>query len=165
VKIKTASKDDLEQIVAIYNQAIRNRQTGDITEIAVSDRERWFDDHDNEKFPIFVGEYEERIAAWLSISRYRPGREAFRNVAEISYYVDENRIGHGLGTQIVEHALKYLESTSINVLIAIILGSNKESIEFIRKFGFVEWGRFPRIAEIDKESFDHVYMGRRIKEL
>jgi len=159
LKIRIAQKDDLEQIVAIYNQAIRNRQTGDIHELTIYDREVWFAQHNEDKFPIFVCETEGQISAWLSISKYRPGREAFRNVGEISYYVDEKKLGMGFGKSIVEYSLNYLEKTEIKILVAIILGSNIKSIEFISDFGFVEWGRFPGIAEIDGKNIDHVYMG------
>jgi phosphinothricin acetyltransferase len=160
--IRQAQLNDLDSIIAIYNQAIRNRQTGDITELTIQDRKSWFDDHDDINFPIFVYEDGDSVLGWLSLSRYRPGREAFAHVAEISYYIDEHQTGKGIGKRLMEHCIEYLKDKEVSILIAIILGSNTNSIAFTKNSGFELWAVLPEVAEIDGKAIDHVYMGKKL---
>lgn len=163
IKIVPAVIDDLSRIVEIYNQAVRKHQTGDLTELTPELRTQWFEEHDFINFPVFVACEDNKIRGWLSISRYRPGRDAFKNVGEISYYVDQNYSGQHIGRQLVEHVLEYLKNKDLRILIAIILGTNTRSIKFIKQFGFEIWAQLPSLAEIEGQLIDHVYMGKRLK--
>lgn len=162
MKIRFATIDDLDSIVSIYNQAIRSRQTGDIAELTKDDRIDWFREHNTADFPVFVAEADGLIYGWLSLSKYRPGREAFAHVAEISYYVDQEFTGQGIGKNLMNYCLHYLRDKNIKILIAIILGSNTNSIEFTARCGFSQWAVLPGMARIDGKSIDHVYMGKNL---
>ena len=50
----------------------------------------------------------------------------------------------------------------IEIIVALLLGSNAPSMNLLLKFGFEEWGRLPGIAEIDANRYDHLYMGKRV---
>lgn len=163
IKILPAGFHDLHSIVDIYNQAVRKHQTGDLTEQTIESRKTWFDEQNFSNFPVFVAKADEHVCGWLSISPYRSGRDAFRNVGEISYYVDQDFTGQRIGTQLVEHTFDYLENKELRILIAIILGTNTRSIKFIEKFGFEVWAQMPALAEIDGNLIDHVYMGKKLK--
>ena len=163
MQIRLATINDLSSIVKIYNQAIINRQTGDLSELTANDRKDWFSQHDNDNFPIFVAEENGEIIGWLSLSKYRSGRNAFIHCAEISYYVDMQNTGKGVGKKLFHHCLDYLGNKEITTLIAIILGSNTKSINFTGKFGFEVWGILPGVAMIDGQTIDHIYMGKKIK--
>ncbi len=46
MNIRTATFEDLEEIVEIYNQAIAaGQKTADIIPVTTEDREKWFKDH------------------------------------------------------------------------------------------------------------------------
>ena len=63
---------------------------------------------------------------------------------------------------IVEYVLSQSKALNFKTLFAIILDKNIASINLLKKFGFVEWGHLPDIADFDGEECGHVYYGRKI---
>src|SRR3954467_3847361 len=102
--IRLAKADDLEAINSIYNQPIDERLTADMTPISMAARTTWFTEHDSSAYPVFVYEINNQVVAWLSFSKYRPGRGAFKKTAEISYYVHNHFRQQGIGTALVQFA-------------------------------------------------------------
>jgi len=161
--IRIATVDDWKRIVDIYNDAIATRiSTADTEIISVESKEQWLAQHDVDHYPIYVDVRDGVVTGWCSLSPYRLGRPAFRDTAEISYYVSEQCHRNGIGHSLVSHALSDCSRLGIETLVAILLESNLASIGLLRKFGFEEWGRLPKIAEIDGNRYDHLYMGRRV---
>lgn len=162
--IRLATREDWESIVRIYNEAIGTRiSTADTEPVSAEDRADWLKAHSDERFPIFVMESNKVIKGWCSLSPYRKGRAALEKTAEISYYVSEKSRGQGVATALIEYALSDCERLGIESLVAILLESNEPSINLLRKFQFEEWGRLPKIAVIDGNCYDHLYMGRQIQ--
>jgi len=158
--IRKALKTDLSAITAIYNQAINShRCTGDTECFTADERLPWFEQQNNPQTPIFVYETEKGIIAYSSISLYRSGRQAFKSVGEISYYVDFNYHNKGIGSLLLEHLI--IEATKIGYiyLIAILLDCNLKSISLLKKYGFCCWGTMPQIAHIDESYYSHLYYG------
>ena len=88
--------------MGIYNQAVEAEATADITPVTVDARRDWFLRHVPERHPILVAEVDGRIVGWASLSEYREGRGALRHTAEISYYVDFDHHGQGIGSALIE---------------------------------------------------------------
>ncbi len=163
VNVRTARSSDLEAIVAIYNQAVVARfQTGDRTEVKAEERRAWLEGHHPEKHPIYVSESEGEIAGWLSISPYRPGREALRFTAEVSYFVDLKFRGRGVASRLLEHAIAQATSLNLKTYFAIVLDKNSASGGLLEKFGFTRWGYLPNVADFDGEECGQLYYGRRV---
>lgn len=163
--IRTARGDDLPAIVDIYNQAIPSRQsTGDTQPLRAEDRIPWFEEHPPEKYPIFVAEVDGQAAGWCSLSAYRPGRAAFRFTAEISYYIASAFQRQGIGRALIEHALAACPALEIRHLFAIVLETNRASLELLGKMGFEQWGYLPRVADFDGNEVGHLYYGRHMEE-
>lgn len=164
--IREATLSDLPRIVEIYNEAILSSfETGEMATVTVEEKMDWFAGHQNNRYPIYVYEVNEVVAGWLSLSPYRPGREAFRFTAEVSYYVDKNYKRRGIGSSLLSHALSAAEVLGFRTLFAIVLDRNNPSIELLRKFDFVPWGHMPYVADFDGELCGHVYYGRHIGAL
>lgn len=161
--IRLAHETDLERIVDIYNQAVTRRfATADLEQQGVADRIAWFRDHEPEAFPIFVYELDDRVVGWCSLSSYRNRRQALLGTAEISYYLDYDFHGRGIGTALVEHAVAVAPSVGKRVLFAILLERNAASIRLLEKCGFERWAFLPEVAEIDGELVSQVYYGRQV---
>lgn len=161
--IRTANPGDLEAIVAIYNQAVVARfQTGDMTEVKVDDRRAWLEGHDPESYPVYVYETEGVVAGWLSVSPYRPGREALRFTAEVSYFVDKKFRGRGIASRLLEHAIIQAPSLNLKTYFAIVLDKNVASGGLLEKFGFTRWGHLPNVADFEGEECGQLYYGRRV---
>ena len=163
--IRVAAFDDIEAIVDIYNQAIATGQkTADITPVTAEDRDKWFEDHSPDKYPILIAEDGNLIVGYLNISAYRPGRMALRYTAEVSYYVHFEHHRQGIASKLLQHAIGMCPSLRIKTLFAILLDSNQGSIKLLEKFGFEKWGHMPRVAEFDGIEAGHLYYGLRIDE-
>src|SRR5215207_9272672 len=98
---RAAKRDDLPQIVEIYNATIPSRMvTADTTPISVESRVSWFEEHTPSHRPLWVIEMESKIAAWLSFSNFY-GRPAYSKTAELSVYVHEAFRKKGLASQLL----------------------------------------------------------------
>ncbi|MCK5820877.1 MAG: N-acetyltransferase [Bacteroidales bacterium] len=160
---RLSEKKDLVDINRIYNQAIEHgHQTADLKQLLLSETEDWYDQHGIEKYPVFVLEFKKCVVAWSSLSRYRRGRQALSSVAEISYYVDQDSLGLGIGKELIAKTIEMASQYELNTLLAILLASNIPSISILERFGFVEWGRIPGAANIDEQKVDHLYYGLKI---
>jgi phosphinothricin acetyltransferase len=161
--IRTAKQEDLESITEIYNQAINSKfETAETKEVNVVDRLNWFSNHTPDTYPIFVYEKDGKILGWLSFSSYREGRTSLRATIEISYYVHREFKRQGIGSKLVEHALDIAPKMGCKNIFGIILDKNEPSIRLMYKYGFVEWGHLPNIANFDGEECGHMYLGRRL---
>lgn len=161
--MRTAKSKDLPQIVAIYNQAIAEGNcTADTHSLTVKERQYWFDSHSPDKYPIYVMEQEGKILGWYSLSAHRRGRMALRNVAEISYYVNQNHRRKGIGRQLMQHALKEAPKLGLHNLFAILLDVNQTSVALLEKNGFSRWGHLPNIAEFPDKTCGQFIYGRKV---
>ena len=126
---RLAGKKDLFAINSIYNQAIEHRyQTADLNTFTIHETEKWYTLHEVNLFPIFVIEFDRKVVAWSSLSAYRGGRLALSKVAEISYYVDKDFQGIGIGKKIMTKTIESAIQYKFNTLVAILLGTNSPSI-------------------------------------
>ncbi|MDX1673098.1 MAG: GNAT family N-acetyltransferase [Balneolaceae bacterium] len=159
--IRLAEFEDLEAIDAIYNQAIENGFLTAHTEpLTRSEREAWFRRHNRERHPIFVYEEQNRVLGWVSLSPYRSGRQALREVAEISFYVDFDSHDSGIGSALVDHCVQQASFLQQRIYIAIIIEGNSASIILMEKFGFERWGYLPEVIHYRDEKRGQVYMGK-----
>jgi phosphinothricin acetyltransferase len=161
--IRIADPSDLPAIVDIYNQSIPSQQsTGDTRPVRMEDRTAWFEEHRADEHPIFVAEVDGQVAGWCSLSAYRPGRAALRFTAEISYYIAQSFHRRGIGTALIKSALAACPGLEIRHLFAIVLETNRASLNLLSKMGFAQWGYLPRVADFDGEEVGHLYYGRHV---
>lgn len=164
MEIRLARESDIEQIDTIYNQAIDLQMaTADTKPYSREKRLKWFNDHNPEEFPVYVVEINALVIAYFSLSPYRPGREALKYAVEISYFIEEEFRGRGIGSRMMESALKIAGELGYRDVIAILLGHNRASIGLLEKFGFECWGVMPGIAEFAGKKFDHLYYGKKLQ--
>ena len=158
--IRLARQEDLPEINRIYNQAVRQRfSTAHLEPVSMEEREKWFALHDPQRFPVYVVSHEDKVIGWVSLGPYREDRQALAHVVEVSYYVDEKERGKGIGSLLMDSAMRIAASLGYSVMIAILLDKNPASIGLLKKFGFREWGRMPGIALIEGQKADHLYYG------
>ena len=162
MNIRPAILKDISSINEIYNQAITAGLTGDVVPVSDDTRKTWLEQHMATGYPVFVEEDNERIRGWLSFSAYRPGRQAMRHTAEISYYVDQHHHRLGIGKALVDFAVQTAPQYQFKTLITVILDHNTASIRLMEKCGFQRWGLLPNVAEFDGLRRSHVYYGLNI---
>jgi len=159
---RAATRDDLPQIVEIYNSTIPTRMvTADTEPVSVESRVSWFEGHTPTFRPLWVLETEGRIAAWLSFSSFY-GRPAYNKTAELSVYVHESFRRRGLGSYLLTQALAHAPALGVDTVLGFIFGHNEPSLSLFTRFGFSRWGELPGVAALDGVERDLVIVGRRI---
>lgn len=159
--IRLANINDLIRIVEIYNQTINLKNvTADTSPISVESRVDWFKQF-NEQRPLWVYEIEKNVVAWLSIRSFY-GRPAYQNTVEIGLYIDQNNRQNGIGSELLLHAFNECKKNGTETILAFIFGNNQISLNFFGKYGFVEYGSLPQVAEIDGEKIDLKILGIKL---
>ena len=161
-----AEQSDLAEIVAIYNSTVASRQvTADTQEVSVASRQAWFEEHSSVKRPLWVLEYEsgqgKKMAGWMSFSDYY-GRPAYVGTAEISIYLHPDVRSLGLGTYCLKLAEAHAPQVSVHTLLAFIFGHNTPSLRLFNKFGYQQWGKLPKVANLDGIERDVIILGKRV---
>ncbi|RCW44925.1 GNAT family N-acetyltransferase [Paenibacillus prosopidis] len=160
--ITNAQLSDLARIVDIYNSTIASRMvTADLEPATVESKRAWFDDHSADFRPLWVLRIQGEIAAWFSFQSFY-GRPAYHATAEISIYIAEEYRSRGLGSVLIDKAIKECPGLGLNTLLGFVFGHNEPSLALLRKFGFEQWGHLPKVAVLDGVERDLVIAGRRV---
>ena len=164
LKFRDASQQDLPRIVEIYNSTIASRMvTADTAPVSVASRQKWFDEHNSSKRPLWlVEDKNNQILGWVSFQSFY-GRPAYDATVEISIYLDEQQRGRGLGKQILQYCIDKAPSLGVHTLLGFIFAHNLPSIALFEKMGFEEWANLPNIATLDQEERSLKILGIRIK--
>lgn len=163
--IRLAIQKDLNALTTIYNEAIlRQTCTADTDVFTVEGRQAFFDAHQNDLYPLYVYEIENKVVGYVYFSAYRPGRKAMIKTAEISYYIANGYQGQGIGSKLMTFSLEEAKRLGFKTLVAILLGVNSPSIGLLEKFGFEKWGSLPSIAEFEYGMSDHLYYGLKLSD-
>ena len=163
LKFRDASEQDLPRIVEIYNSTIASRMvTADTSSVSVASRQKWFDEHNSSKRPLWLVEDEnDQMLGWVSFQSFY-GRPAYDATVEISIYLDEQQRGRGLGKQILQYCIDRAPDLGVNTLLGFIFAHNLPSITLFEKMGFREWANLPNIATLDQEERSLKILGIRI---
>jgi phosphinothricin acetyltransferase len=162
INFRFADISDLPQIVAIYNSTIPSRlATADTEFVSVESKKIWFYEH-NSNCPLWVVKNDENtITGWLSFQAFY-GRPAYSKTVEVSIYIHEDYRGKGLGTKILEFAIHSSKSIGLKTLLGYIFSHNAPSIKLFERHGFILYGQFPEIAEMDNQLYSLSIYGLKI---
>jgi phosphinothricin acetyltransferase len=161
--IRIAKLEDIPAITRILNESIRwGKATAIRKEVSEENRREWFTQHSTKLYAVFVAEIEGEVVGYLSVGPYRKGRQAFRHVAEVSYFVDFNHHRKGIAKALLETAFSHCKKNQVHNLLAFLMEHNEGSIQFLLKSGFELWGRFPNTLLIDGVEYDHLIYGKKL---
>ncbi|SER96536.1 GNAT family N-acetyltransferase [Lachnobacterium bovis] len=145
--IRRARYEDICQLMDIYNEAIINSiATFDTEEKSFDERKRWFEEHLEDPYVIFVKEIDGVAVGYASLSRYRD-RKAFDGSVEISIYLHKDYRGQGIGKELMEFVLDFAQKNKkINTVVSLITGENISSCKLHEKFGFKYCGELKKVG-------------------
>jgi L-amino acid N-acyltransferase YncA len=160
--IRPATEADLPAVVAIYNASIPGRlATADTAPVTVEQRREWFATFAPDSRPLWVAESAATVQGWLGLRSFY-GRPAYHRTVEAAVYVAPEWHRRGVARALLAHALAAAPGIGIATLLAFIFGHNDASLVLFRKAGFADWGRLPRVAELDGLERDLVILGKRL---
>lgn len=150
IDIRKARTTDLGAIVAIYNQAVTEREvTDDDQPISVESRRQWFNSLDH-NHPIWVMTDDEEVIGWCSLAAFY-GHPAYDYSRNISIYLADQAQGKGMGYQLLNFVCQEVEKEHlpIKTIISYIYENNLASQRLFAKAGFEKTGELRQIARIN----------------
>lgn len=115
-------------------------------------------------YPRIVAENEAGKVVGFAMLRPHNPIPAFRETCEITCFIKPEMTGRGLGTQMIRFLIEEAGSRGIRNILAAISSVNKGSVDFHRRQGFKECGRFAGIGRKKGVSFDVIWMQLTLSE-
>jgi L-amino acid N-acyltransferase len=162
--VRAARPDDLGQILAIYNEVIRN-STAVYSEVEFTTArgEQWFAAKADQGFPFLVAEEGAEIVGFGTFGEFRAW-PCYRHTVEHSLHVRADRRGRGVGKALLAALIERATLMHKHVMIAGIDADNAASIGLHRRSGFAEAGRFHEVGFKFGRWLDLVFLELRLSE-
>lgn len=157
--IRPVVESDWKPIVAIFNLFVADSFAAypdqPVEESFFRDRHLAHPD-----YPFVVAEIQERVVGFAYLSPFRPV-STMRHTAAVTYFLDPDHTGKGIGTMFLEHLLHAGNTLGITNFLAHISSLNPGSVRFHLKHGFTECGRFIDVGVKNGQPFDMVWLQKR----
>jgi phosphinothricin acetyltransferase len=159
VTARSATPNDADAIVRIYNQGIEDRVATFETRLrSVEHVHAWFDG----VHPIVVVEDGGGVVAFAATFTYRP-RECYAGIAEVSVYVARAYRRHGAGRIALETLIQAAKEAGFWKLLSRIFPENLASRGLVRQLGFREVGIYEKHGQLDGQWRDVVIVERLVR--
>lgn len=146
VTIRKAGIKDIRKILEIVNYEIKNSTViYDYKERIYEHQLEWFKKKKHDGMPIIVAEIDNQVLGFGTYGIFRPW-EAYKYSAEHSIYMQEESRGLGVGKLLMAELIKLAKKNGFHTMIAGVDSTNISSIEFHKKFGFMEVGKFKEVG-------------------
>ena len=146
ITVRTATDEDLLQILAIYNDVIVNTTAVyDYEPHTLEMRQAWFNTKKEQGFPVFVADAGGEILGLSSIGPFR-NWAAYQYSVENSIYVSSAARGKGIGKLLMAPIIGAAKQLGMHTIIAGIDAGNEASIQLHRHFGFEEVAHFRQVG-------------------
>lgn len=160
--IRPATAGDAEQVAAIYNHGITERQaTFETRARRPAEIEGWLEE--GRPFLVATEDDGTTILGFARISPYSV-RQAYAGVAEHGVYVGPNARGRGVGVQLLNALADAAEQAGYYKLTSRVFTTNAASLALHRKAGFTEVGIQRRHGRLDGEWKDTMLVERLLGE-
>jgi L-amino acid N-acyltransferase len=160
--LASASRQDLPEILKIYNEVIRT-STAVYTEIELT-AERgaaWFDAKRSGGFPFIVAKDASGITGFGTFGEFR-APPCYQHTVEHSVHVRSDRRGQGIGRQLVIELMNQAMAMHKHVMIAGIDADNAASIKLHESLGFINVGHFHQVGFKFGRWLDLVFLECRL---
>lgn len=159
VLVRGAEPRDVPDILALYNQAVRETTAAWTTaEETLDDRLTWFEKRAADGLPVLVAcGPDNKIVGFASFGPFRP-REGYRLTAEHTVYVDPAAQGRGVGRKLLSRLIEIAGTSGLHVLVGVVDGQNSASIGLHRALGFDIAGILPETGTKFGRWLDLVFL-------
>jgi L-amino acid N-acyltransferase YncA len=144
--IEAAQPEDFPEILAIYNEVIRN-STAVYTEVEYDDERgrAWFQAKIASGHPFIVARDAAGVAGFGAFGDFRPW-QCYRNTVEHSVHVRADCRGQGHGRALVLELMDRAAKLNKHVMVGVVDADNAASIGLHRSLGFQDVGRFREVG-------------------
>jgi phosphinothricin acetyltransferase len=158
--IREMQQIDGQRILEIYKLGLDTRNATFETQVP-----SWKDwDAKHLQNSRFVFEEHGRILGWATLSPVS-AREAYKGVAEVSIYVDNDYNRKGIGSKLMERLISSSEENGIWTLFSSVFPENLATLKLHEKFGFRIVGTREKIAQHYGKWRDTIILERRSRKV
>jgi len=145
VSVRTATAEDLPEILAIVNHAITHTTAiYDYEPRTIGEQRDWFSRKMDCREPVIVAE-SGHVVGFATYGIFKP-KAGYRHSVEHSVYVAPDFIGKGIGKQLLSKLIEIAKSENIHTMVGYIDADNAGSIAFHSQFGFKDAGLLKEIG-------------------
>jgi len=164
IEVRPAESDDLESMLAIYNDVIINTTAVYDYQPRTSDAQRqWFETKQAQRLPVLVAHDGATIIGFGSFGPFRPW-PAYQFTVENSLYVDSTFRRKGVGTALLASLVYAAGIAGYHVMVAGIDATNEASLALHRRAGFRPVGHFREVGWKFERWLDLVFMEKMLGE-
>jgi L-amino acid N-acyltransferase YncA len=162
IEIRPAETNDLDVMLAIYNDAIINTTAVYDYQPRTSDAQRqWFENKKAQRLPVYVAHDGNTVIGFGSFGPFRPW-PAYQYTVENSLYVDPSHRRKGAGRALLEGLLQAAQAAGYHAMVAGIDATNEASLALHRKAGFRPVAHFREVGWKFERWLDLVFMERML---
>jgi phosphinothricin acetyltransferase len=144
--IDNATAADFEQVLAIYNEVIRNSTAVySDAEFDESNGRIWFDSKLSSGFPFVVARDAAGVSGFGAFGAFRAW-PCYRHSVEHSLHVRADCRGQGIGRALLQELMARASAMGKHVMVAGIDTENQASIGLHRSLGFNRVGHFHEVG-------------------
>ena len=152
--VRLANENDLEQLLLIYNEIILNTTAVyQYQPHTLQMRKEWFQTKQQQGFPVFVVEDNDRIVGFSTLGIFR-NWQAYKYSVENSIYVAQDSRGKGVGKLLMPPLIEAAIEMDMHTIIAGIDATNEASLQLHKNFGFEEVACFKQVGYKFKRWLD-----------
>ena len=158
VIFRPKKEEDLENILEVVNSFVKNSFA------AYQDQPyppSMVDEWSKKARVFLVLETGNKVIGFGFAASYRPFK-SFNHVAVLTYFISEEYTGKGLGTKLFNQLISEGKDLGITNYLAHISSKNDQSLNFHKKHGFKEVGRFKDMSVKLGESVDMVWVQKQL---
>lgn len=156
--IRNAASRDLPVILEIINQAILTTTAiYDYEARTLEEQTAWFEKMIFDGMPVIVAEHDKKVIGYGSYNIFKP-KIGYKFSVEHSIYLNEKSRGIGVGGKLLGSLIQRARESGLHTMIGIIDAANRGSIEFHKKYGFIEKGYLREVGYKFDQWLDVVYM-------
>ena len=160
--VRPATAQDADQVVAIYNHGIAERQaTFETRPRTVEEVAEWLEGRG--PFLVATDDDGQAVLGFARVSAYST-REAYAGVGEHTVYVAPSARGRNVGLTLLDALAQAATDAGYHKLTSRVFATNRASRALHRKAGFTEVGIQRRHAKLEGEWKDTVLVERLLGE-
>lgn len=147
VQIRDALDADLEGILQIYNDAVRNSTAiWNDRLVDLDERRTWLAERHAQGYPVLVAVDErQQVIGYASFAPWRP-HDGFRHTVENSVYVRPDQRGSGVGRSLMLTLIECARQLGKHVMVAAIESENRASVHMHQQLGFMHVGQMRQVG-------------------
>ena len=162
LSVRDAIEDDLDGLLAIYNDVIRS-STAIFREqpATLEDRREWWRQRVEQGYPVLVATDDSGVLGFASFGDFRswPG---YRFTVEHTVHVRADARGRGIGRALMGPLIERAAALGKHVMIAGVDADNPRSIAFHERLGFTRVAHFREVGYKFDRWLDLVFLQRML---